>query len=204
MRLLFLKKGFTLVETLVSIAVIILVGLAIANFQRDLFFFNSSLQNNLSAQIDARKVLRTVLTELRTTSPSSLGAYPLVQVGTSTLIFYANVDGDQYKERLRYFTQGTNFMRGVTKPAGNPLVYNLGQEQVDTVVRDVVNGTSTPIFEYFDNSFTGTSSPLTQPVDPLVVRLIRVTVIIDKDPNRAPSRITVTSQGMLRNLKDNL
>ncbi len=198
------KKGFTLVETLISISIIVVIGLALTSFERDIFFLNNSLQGNLSAQIGARRVLRTVIRELRGASPSSLGSYTINQAGTSTLIFYTNVDTDVLKERVRYFIQGGQLRRGVIKPSGSPLVYNSANESIDVVINDVINGTSTPIFDYFDTYFTGTSSPLTQPVDTLAVRLLRVTVIIDKDLNKPPGAITVTSMGTLRNLKDNL
>lgn len=198
------KKGFTLVETLISIAIIVVIGLALTTFERDIFFLNNSLQGNLSAQIGARRVLRTVIRELRGASPSSLGAYTINQAGTSTLIFYTNIDEDTLKERVRYFLQGGELRRGVIKPTGNPLAYNSANESVEVIIRDVINSSTTPIFDYFDSYFTGTSSPLMQPVDTLAVRLIRVTVIIDKDTNRPPGAITVTSMGTLRNLKDNL
>jgi hypothetical protein len=50
----------------------------------------------------------------------------------------------------------------------------------------------------------GTSSPITQPVTPTDVRLIKINLIIDVDPNRAPVIKTYTSQVSIRNLKDNL
>jgi hypothetical protein len=108
------------------------------------------------------------------------------------------------KEQVRYFLQGRDFKKGVIKPTGSPLVYNQGVEQITTLVKDVSNATSTPIFEYFDSSYTGTSSPLATPVQVTKVRLVRINIKIEKDPNRAPAPITVTSQVFLRNLKDNL
>lgn len=198
------KKAFTLVETLVSVAIFIMITLAITAFQQDIFSLNSGIQSNLTAQLDARKILRTAIAELRSASPSSLGSYPLAQVGTSSLIFYSNIDTDAPKERMRYFLQGSNLMRGVVQPSGSPYVYDASSEKLDTVIRNVVNATSTPIFEYFDSNYSGTTTPLTSPVDATAVRLIRITVIIDQDPNRSSSRITVTTQGALRNLKDNL
>ena len=91
------KLGFTITEILVSVGILVFISLAIANFGGDIFFLNNSLQSNLSVQIDARRVLRTIVGELRGASPSSLGAYPLSQVGTSTLVFYSNIDSDSYK-----------------------------------------------------------------------------------------------------------
>lgn len=198
------KSGFTITEILISLGIFVLISLAIANFGGDIFFLNSSLQSNLSVQIDARRVLRVMVSELRGASPSSLGAYPLSQVGTSTLVFYSNIDSDSYKERVRYFLQGNKLMRGILKPSGSPLSYNIANESVDVLINDVVNSSTTPIFKYFDSSYTGVSAPLSDPVNILSVRLVQVTVLIDHDVSRVPGPISVTTMGTLRNLKDNL
>lgn len=68
----------------------------------------------------------------------------------------------------------------------------------------MVNGNSLPSFEYFDTNYTGTSSPLVQPVSPSTVRLIRINQRIDIDPNRSPVPVIFTVQASLRNLKTNL
>jgi len=36
------------------------------------------------------------------------------------------------------------------------------------------------------------------------VRLVRITIKIDEDPNRPPAALTSTTQVSIRNLKDNL
>ena len=196
-------RGFSLAEVLVSTAIFVVVGLAIANFGQNIFSLNTSLQNNLSAQLDGRLVLKKIIAELRSASPSNLGGYPIESAGTSSLVFYSNVDSDSYKERIRYYLVGTVLYRGQIKPSGSPLTYPSGSEKISTVVRDVRNTTSTPIFDYFNGNYAGTTSPLSMPVTPSDVRLIKVTVTIDADPNRSPNPIIISSQGMLRNLKDN-
>lgn len=198
-----MKRGFTLVEIIIAAGIFVAISIIIGNFGRDIFFFNSDLNSSLSVQFDARQVLRKLISELRSTSPSSLGAYPIALASTSTLTFFSNIDDDSLKEQVRYFLQGSELRRGVTKPSGSPLTYNPGNEIISTVTHDVVNGVI-PIFDYFSNNYAGTSSPLSLPVDTLSVRLVRVTLILDKDPNRPPTPITVTTQVMLRNLKDNL
>jgi prepilin-type N-terminal cleavage/methylation domain-containing protein len=197
------KKGMTLVEILIATAILVLIMIGISRFQRDIFFLNSSTQNNLSAQMEGRKVLRILVAELRSANRSSLGAYPIVTAGTSTLTFYSNIDSDAYFERLRYFVDGTKLKRGVIKPSGNPLVYNSAQEDISTLINDLVVATTTPLFEYFSSTYIGTTTALVQPVNTQLVRLVRITLSIDKDPSRPPSPLIIRSQGMLRNLKDN-
>ena len=197
------KYGMTLVEIIVSTGIMLLIGVGIATFQRDIFFLNSATQNSLSVQMDGRRILRTLIAELRSANRSSLGSYPIASAGTSTLIFYSNIDSDIYFERVRYFLQGKDLKRGVIKPAGNPLAYNTSAESVETIIRNVSNESTTPIFEYFSSTYAGTSTALTYPIDNLSVRLVRVTVHIDSDPNREPQALIMRSQAMLRNLKDN-
>ena len=196
------KKGMTAVEIIVSVSIFIMIFLIISNFNRDIFFLNSNLQSNMNAQFYARKVIRTMVMQLRSASPSSLGSYPIAQAGTSSLIFYSNIDGDAYKERIRYFLQGTDFKIGIIKPSGSPLTYNPAQETVTTLIRDVAP-TTTPIFDYYAETYAGTSTALTLPIDILSIRLIRATLTIDQDVKRLPSAVTATSQVMLRNLKGN-
>jgi prepilin-type N-terminal cleavage/methylation domain-containing protein len=203
MKKIFNNRGFNLVEIVVVVAITSVIFLAVFNFGQGIFSFNSNAQANLSAQSDARRVLKNIVKELRSTSPSSLGSYPISLAGTSALTFFVNLDGDIYKEQVRYFLQGKELKRGVIKPSGSPLIYNPANEQVSILVRDINNGV-TPIFEYFDSNYTGTSTPLIQPVQITKVRLIRITLKIEKDPNKSPGPIIVESQVFLRNLKDNL
>ena len=193
-------RGMTLVEVLIGATIVVLV----ARFGGDIFSLNTSVQANLMAQLEGRQVLRTLVTELRSASPSSTGSFPLQEVGTSSLIFYSNIDQDTAKERIRYFRVGDELRRGEINPSGNPLVYATSSESIRTVIRDIRNGTSTALFTYYNALYMGTSTPLAQPVDPSQVRLIRTFIIIDRDPLRSPTPIIIETNAMIRNLKDNL
>ncbi len=197
------NRGVTLTEIIVVSAIFSVIAVAVGNFGSNIFNFNASAQSNLTAQSEGRRLLKTMVKELRSVSPSSVGSYALSQVGTSSLIFYSDVDDDGLKERIRYFLNGTTLQRGSVKPEGSPLVYDLNDEKIVTLATGVVNG-STPIFEYFDQSYTGSSPALTQPVQATSVRLIKINLILNKDSNKSGGPINLTSQVTLRNLKDNL
>jgi type II secretory pathway pseudopilin PulG len=197
------KWGFSLVEIIIVVAITSAIFIAVFNFGNSIFSFNSNAQKNLSAQSDARRVLKNIVRELRSASQSSLGSYPITLASTTAVTFFVNIDSDVYKEQIRYFLSGKELKRGVIKPSGSPLSYNQANEQITTLVNDVNNG-STPIFEYFDSSYTGTSTPLSQPVQITKIRLVRITFKIEKDPNKSLGPLIVESQVFLRNLKDNL
>ena len=196
------QKGFTFLEIVITLGIAVMLFGLVFSFGQSIFRFNSSVGADLNAQTSARKVLKTMVKELREASPSSLGAYPIALASTTAITFFSNVDADPLKEQIRYFIQNNELKRGVLKPTGTPLVYVAANEQVTTLITDVV--ASTTVFQYFDSNYAGTTTPLTQPVMVNVVRLIRITVDIEKDPNRSPAPITVTSQVFVRNLKDNL
>src|SRR4051812_13245134 len=118
------SKGFTLIELLVSIAIIAFVTVTATTFQKDIFSLNFSLQASLNAQLDARHVVKVMVAELRKTSPSDLGAYPIALASSTGVIFYSDVNNDGLKDQVRYFLTGKTVKKGVTAPSGNPLTYN--------------------------------------------------------------------------------
>lgn len=198
------KKGFTIIEVLVSVFIFSVVTYAVTTFQRDVFSLNYSLQGSLSAQLDARHLVKVMITELRKAEPSALGAYPIASASSTAITFFSDIDGNGTTERVRYFVSGSEVRKGVIVPTGNPAVYNVGSETISTLISGFVSSSTLPLFQYYPSTYTGTTSPLTNPVDIPSIRLVKVTVIIDKDPNKSPVLITVTSQVNLRNLKDNL
>ena len=197
------KSGFSVIEVLVSILILSLIGLAVYSFQNDVFSLNRIISGSLTAQDEARRALKIMSAEIRTASPSSLGAYALAQTATSSLTFYSNIDSDSFKERVRYFLNGATLKKGVIKPSGTPLTYNPANEAVSELVHDVANAT-TSIFSYYDENYDGTTQALAEPIDTATVRLVKITIMIDKDSQTPPGPMTLTTQISMRNLKDNL
>ncbi|HBD24659.1 MAG: hypothetical protein A2566_02955 [Candidatus Zambryskibacteria bacterium RIFOXYD1_FULL_40_13] len=200
----FYKKGFTISELLISIFILSVLTLGVSTFQRDVFSLNFALQNGLSAQMSARRVVKTMVAELRETGPSALGAYPIASASSTSITFYSDVNNDGLRDRVRYYVSGTNVKRGIIAPSGNPLTYNSANEKISNVISDFIASSTRPLFEYYPADYAGSTAPLTYPVNIQSVRLVKVTAIIDKNPGRSPAQIVVTSQVNLRNLKDNL
>ena len=197
------KGGFTLVEILVSISILgAIIGL-IGAFQADVFSVSRIIQSGLNNQNEAKKVIRPFANEVRSASPSSLGAYPIKSASTTEFVFYSDIDNDNLKEEVRYYLDGGDFKKGFIKPTGQPLVYDPENEEVINIIHDVLDEV---IFEYYDSSYDGTASstPLAQPVAPSNVRLVKISMTIDSDPNKPPAPLYITTQVSIRNLKDNL
>lgn len=197
------QGGFTLLEILITMAIFSVIMGVVGLFARDLFYYNSVFSGGLASYDEAKKVLQPISSEIRSASPSSLGAYPIETAGNTTFTFFSDINNDGLKEKIRYYLSGNILMKGVIIPSGNPLQYLSNTEKLSQVVSNVRNG-STPIFTYYDSNYNGETSALSQPVSVLSVRLVKITLILDVDPNRPPSPLSVTTEVSMRNLKDNL
>lgn len=198
-----MKRGFTLTEILVVVAIIGLLSVAVGRFMRDVFFLGTVTRGTLAVSQDARNLLRVMTRELRAAAPSANGAFPLVTVASSSISFFSDINGTGQRDLVRYYVSSTTLMKGVITPTGNPLTYATTTEKLFVVMSDVKNGT-TSIFSYYDNTYAGTSSPLSYPVAIQSVRLVKIDLTLDANQNRAPVTKTFTTQVSIRNLKDNL
>lgn len=197
------RKGVTLIEVLITMFIFTLILGALGSFVRDLYFYDDVFTGGLTSYDEARKILQPIASEIRSASPSSIGSYPIEKTGDTEFIFFTDSDNNGIKERIRYFLSGNIIKRGVIIPSGNPMQYLSTNETISEVVHGVINGT-TPIFSYYNSGYNGNTASLPQPVSVLSVRLVKILLILDDNPNRPPSSVTVTTQVNIRNLKDNL
>lgn len=99
-----------------------------------------------------------------------------------------------YVEDLSAFVH--EFKKGVIKPVGDPPVYSASEEIVTILTPYVRN--FPPIFEYFDS--VG-NKILEQPARLVDTKLMKFLLVVNVDPNRAPSDFQLESFVQLRNLK---
>lgn len=195
------KRGFTIVETLFGISIFIMIILAISLFSRNIWIYNSFIFSGLTNADAGRQILKSITAEVRTASTADTGAYVINQATESSFIFYSDIDNDGLKEKVRYFLSGSSFQKGIIKPTGSPLIYNPTNEKISTLISNVTNSS---IFYYYDKNYDGTTAALSSPVNIPSIRLVKITITIERDPNRSPVPATFTTQVSIRNLKDNL
>ncbi|MBI2054271.1 MAG: hypothetical protein HYT36_02975 [Candidatus Staskawiczbacteria bacterium] len=195
--------GFTVIESIIVVFILGLVGIIVWAFQSNVFSLGNIVSGNIASQEETRNLFKTMTSEIRSAQPSDLGGYPIFQANTDSFIFYSDIDSDGLKERIRYFLADGILKRGVIKPSGNPLAYNIGDEQITEVVRNISNG-ATAIFDYYDTNYDGSTPPLAQPVNISEIRLVKITVMVDSNAANLPEPVTFTTQVSMRNLKDNL
>ena len=150
----------------------------------------------------ARLQLKRISKALREAQNSDTGAYPLVEMSSQRIIFYSDIDQDATTERIRYELSGTNLIRGLTEPTGNPLIYDMNNEESTVIASTIVNGID-DIFTYYTGDYPEDQTALT-PVDLTEVKYIQFKLLIDADVDNDPAPIEVVSQVQLRNLKTNL
>lgn len=201
-----LEEGFTLIEVLVSISILLMIGSSVIAFERSVLTSSKVLQAELNSQQQVRRTLAAFVSNVRGATQSATGGYAIESAGTSTLVFYTNIDKDSLVERVRYFVSASTLMRGVIKPVG--ALYLSSNESITRVVSDVANDSSSPVFVYYDSAYDGFTSsstdPLPLPVNIPAIRLIQIVLTVNPNGVRSPVMQTYSTQVSIRNLKDNL
>src|SRR3989338_991772 len=189
-------RGMGLLEAVVWVAVFTSAMLALTSSV--LYFYrtsNYSVQQG-AATASAQRGIDLMIRTIREASYASNGAYPVVSLGNNELKFYAEIDGDSGIELVHYYLSGTSLVRGTVEPSGDPFVYT-GAEATSTVsdnVRNVILGTS--LFSYYDKNGTLVSD-YAKIGD---VRYISATLLVDVDPVRSPTTLSLRSSAAMRNL----
>lgn len=198
-------EGFTLIEVLVTLSIFTILIFGFSAMLNDIFV-NSNQQLLSMNNIDQARLAMSVFTnEIRNATTGSDGSYPLNQADDSQIIFYSNFrTNDAAVERIRYYISGDTLYKGVVLPSGNPLTYNLSSESISPVIAGISNSND-PIFYYYDGSYDGSTSPLSQPVNINQVRFVKISLMVLNQitPNDT-SAFPIVAGAAIRSIKDNL
>lgn len=164
-----------------------------------LYFYrtNSYALEQATAVTSAQRGLEAMVKTIREAAFSSQGAFPIVSVQPNDFIFYADVDDDPLIERVHYYLSGTNLMRGVLNPSGDPPDYT-GAETTEVLadyVRNSAQGLAT--FRYYDALGAEIASSTTAYT---AVRFVKVTLAVNINTDTLPSQLNLYSSAALRNL----
>lgn len=192
------QKGFTLIEMIIILAILSGAVLVIGIFTLNVSSFQIFLGKSLAMDEEALQTFKIMIPEIRSIGPSNLGNYPIASVSSSSFSFYSDIDNDSIFEQVRYFLDAGILKKGVTKPSGNPLVYNLANEKINESVQNII---SSNIFTYYNGDYSGSSSPMAYPINVSSVRLVKVTLTIDDDLKSLPSPLISSVLINIRNLR---
>lgn len=199
-----MNRGMTLAETLVVVGIFIIISGAIMAFGADIFSSTSAVSGSLETAYQAQVLLKNILKELRSASPSISGGYPIAQVSSTSISFFVDTNNDGASEKISYYISSSTLYRSIIHPDVPSQSYNPLQAKITTLATNVRNDNDHPIFEYYGDSSQDSGSPMTYPISISEVRMIRVVLSLDVDPKRSPLPITYSINASLRNLKDNL
>lgn len=197
------RRGFSILEVIIVTALFAIVLSALVSFRGNLDILNNLISQKLQSRKDLQQTLQIFVTELRSAGPSSVGAYPIETAATSSIVFYSDIDKDGLFERVRYSLASGTIEKGITKPTGNPLTYATSSEVTTTIVNYVVVQPSSTIFSYYDTNYTGSEPALTPPIDVSQVRLVKISIYADVDPQHSPLPVFFTETANIRNLRSN-
>lgn len=128
-------------------------------------------------------------------------ATKIVSASPSGLAFYRFFDSGSISPRLvRYFVENNQFKVGYTDPVGvlPDITYPVSNEQIQFLVEDVINPGS--LFSYYDEN----NNLLADLTDLNTIKMIGLSISLDKNQNIAPEPVTESTKVNLRNLKTNL
>lgn len=193
------NQGLTVIELMIGV----LISGAVLSM---VWYFGGVILNSglfftrtIKAQQEVQDAFRGMVSEIRSMSQSALGGYAIAEASSSSLTFYSDIDKDGVAEQVRYFKSGTVVKKGIIKPAGNPLAYNPATEAVAEVVHDMT--APTPLFSYYDATFTGGELPLAAPINIPLVRVIKIQLVVQETNQAEP--LTYGISLTPRNLRSN-
>lgn len=193
-------SGFTLIETVAVISMTALIFAAVSWAIVSFYRANAFIIQQSFAINSARKGVEKMVKEIREATYSDTGSYPIVSASSSEFIFYSDVDKDNKVERIRYTLDGTNLEKGEIKSSGDPLVYDPANEKISIASEYIRNSTQQPVFSYFDSQGDEVVN-LSNISD---ISLVKIKLVVNIVPGRAPEEFTLYSTAQIRNLKNNL
>src|ERR1700742_4397347 len=121
------KRGFTLIEMLVTIAIFGVVIIGITYLLRIIFTNSTTNPNALNAIDQAQSAASNFVSQIRDATYGNDGSFPLGEASTSEIIFYSpyGSTGSTTVDRIRNFVSTSTLYEGVTVPSGSPSSYNV-------------------------------------------------------------------------------
>ena len=201
----FYQNGFTLLELILASFIFSTITAGVVIFS--LYYLNNysfSLEANQAISIAQQNITRMVR-EIREARSADDGAYTLAQTDDNTIVFYSDVTNDGRTDRVRYFLNGTQLMKGIIEPTDVPVTYPLANEKL-TIVSDYVDLLSHSLFTYYNSAWPGDTinNPLAAGQRILNTRYISVYIRINIQNNSGATPFELTSGVHIRSLKDNL
>ena len=179
-------KSFTLIESLVYIAIFTIVIIAIYQFAISFYNSNTFLLQQTQAISEGRTILSEMSREIKEMVNSENGDYPISNANVNNVTFYSDIDKDNNIEEIRWFLQGNILNKGIIETPG-------GNEIVTAHSENIRNN---QIFTYYNSS-----NQLVPDLNILTdISLIEINLQVNVNPFAAPGDFTLKTIVKPRNL----
>lgn len=196
------QRGMTLVEAVVAVGLFTVLSLAITTSMASLYEYNAYTIEQANEIDNARRGITQWSRDAKELTTAEDGTYAIAVIEPHRFGYYSDTDLDDTVEYIEYILATTTLTKYTYNPTGTPASYDLtspdSEQILSEYVQNINQGTST--FFYFDD--TGNALSSTSPI--IDVRLIRMQLIVNIDPNRSPGEFMLRSSIAPRNVKDNL
>ncbi len=191
------SQGFTLVELLVVILLVVVIFTSFASFFTNYLILYSKYQKDGMAYSELSQQSQRISDVIR-------GLTDIVSASNNDITIYAYFSpADAYVSQVRYYLANSNktLMVDVTPMSSNPPNGTLltAKKKTYTIISNFYLPTNGKIFTYYDAGGTALSVPLT---DQHTVLSIKVDIASPSSKN--PSGQTLSTTVSLRNRKTNL
>jgi len=188
------KKGFTILELMISIFIFGMVSTIAVNFITTSSKSIRFSDEQGTAVENARNAVNQMVSELKEAKHSEGTDSAIKKMEDQDLIYYADYDNDGKTEQIRYTIDDKDLIKIITEPG--TLNDYTGAVSTSTLSK-YINNENEPIFYYFDANM----ATATEAYD---VRLIRAYLKVNVTPTIMPNDYIIITDVSLRNLKDNL
>lgn len=199
------QEGFTLLEVIIAMFLFsIIVGLV--SVFAVFFFRNYSFSFEEQQSVgQAQAALTQMIREIRKARNGDDGSWPILTTNNNDITFYADVNGDNRTDKVRYFINGNELRRGVIQPTAVPVTYPAQNEQISVLVSSL-QATSSAMFTYYNGDWPGDT--VTNPLQPsqrvFHTRFVQISINIQPSGSFATKPFQLKSGVSIRSMKDNL
>lgn len=168
------QEGFSLIEIVVVVAIAAALVLVVSNFGNNVSGLDTLVSGQLQVKSDVNSSLQLMTTAIQSAETSANGGYPIGAAATGSFSFYSDIKKTGSPEYVTYFYASSSIYQQIIAPSGTPATYPTSSAITTDLIDNVTVSTSTPLFVYYDSSYTGTQSPMIYPLTISNIRLVGI------------------------------
>jgi type II secretory pathway pseudopilin PulG len=202
-------KSFTLIETLVVIFVFSVVIMMTGNFIVMGYKMQSYTYHQSIAINEARKGIEVMVKEIREAQTGESGAHIIEDAQEKEFVFYSDIDNDDRVEKIKYFIDdGNNEFKKLVYEPNDWTFFDLENAEIGQIFYPTEPSRELTICQYLVDSppsifayFNADGEELFElPAIKKYTKTIKVRLLINVNPKRAPDAFELSSKASLRNL----